>query len=159
MDNCSLCAWHYCLRSHIPIIWHKTMKTALALALALIALTGCKCHEVVTVTERIEVRDTVVVTPPARVDTVQTYVHGQPVIVERERVRIEARVDTVTRQLWLSAECKPDTVRIKGAVKYITRNETRTPVKRNRVNLWLIVGVVLGIIGYAGLAHYFGKKR
>lgn len=94
-------------------------------AMLLLLLAGCmsqeRCLRQFPIAEReVTVRDTVIFTPPARLDTVWNSLPQDTLIVEKERVtvRIERRRDT----LRVAADCRPDTVRvprIREIIRYV----------------------------------------
>jgi len=58
---------------------------------------------------------------------IQWLAFGDTLIVERERLRVELRTDTLTRRVWLRAECKPDTVQVQVPHVVITRHIPQRP--------------------------------
>ncbi|MDX2061777.1 MAG: hypothetical protein SFY70_01815 [Bacteroidia bacterium] len=132
------------------------MRTLLLLTLVLL-LSACvtqrACERrfpVEALTERVVVRDTVIVRPAARLDTVlrlstDTLRVRDTVTLTRDRLRVEL-VRLGPDSLALSAECAPDTLRVPQVIR-VTEVARLTWWQRNwRVPWGILAGFLISII-------------
>lgn len=131
------------------------MRTELLLALGLL-FCGCvtqraceRRYPVEALTERVVVRDTVLVRPAGRLDTVlrlatDTLRLHDTVTLTRERLRVEL-VRLGPDSLALSAECAPDTLRVPQVIR-VTQVGRLTWWQRNWRLPWaLLAGILISV--------------
>ena len=133
-------------------------KTLINLTLALATSGCCTRHAamqklgIYALTDTIAIHDTTFV-PVARIDTLLQLKPADPVVIEKERVRYELRVDSIkgeTVYVQVSGECKPDTIvkekKVAAPIKFIEK-----PLGFWDKALWalwlaLAIAVILAII-------------
>jgi hypothetical protein len=92
--------------------------------------------------------------PVIELDTVLRADHFRDTItVQNDKVVTKLKYDTITRLLYVSTECTPDTIKVK--VPVIVNKEIRTPRGFWYYAQWigaaLIIGFVLGAVFWASL--------